>query len=114
MTTAIRSRRTIPALMVFSLIVLSLTSCTAQGKNGLIAHWKFDKGAGDRLVDSSGHGNHGTIHGAAWVKGRVGGCLKFDGVDNYVEVPKSASLNRANEEITLMCWIKTPLPTVRP
>ncbi|MCK4626066.1 MAG: carboxypeptidase regulatory-like domain-containing protein, partial [Phycisphaerae bacterium] len=66
-------------------------------------------GKGDRLLDTSGHGNHGTIHGAEWVKGRVGGGLRFDGVDDYVTVPKSAALNSINKEITLMCRIKTPL-----
>ncbi|MCK4624222.1 MAG: carboxypeptidase regulatory-like domain-containing protein [Phycisphaerae bacterium] len=89
--------------------VLFLTSCSDGDSQGLVAHWKFDEGKGDRLLDTSGHGNHGTIHGATWAKGRVGGGLQFDGVDDYVKVPKSASLNSITKEITLMCWIKTPL-----
>ena len=89
--------------------VLILTSCSAGQNKGLIACWKFDEATGDKLLDTSGNGNHGVIHGARWTKGRVGTGLRFDGVDDYVEVPKSASLNSISKEITLMCWIKTPL-----
>ncbi|MCK4624992.1 MAG: carboxypeptidase regulatory-like domain-containing protein, partial [Phycisphaerae bacterium] len=89
--------------------VLFLASCSAGQGKGLVACWKFEEGKGDKLLDSSGHGNHGTIHGAMWTKGRVGGGLRFDGVDDYVTVPKSTSLNSISKEITLTCWIKTPL-----
>jgi hypothetical protein len=32
-----------------------------------LALYHFDEGQGDVLVDSSGHGHHGKIHGAKWV-----------------------------------------------
>jgi hypothetical protein len=89
--------------------VLFLASCSAGQGKGLVACWSFDEGKGNQLLDTSGHGNHGEIHGTKWAKGRVGGGLLFDGVDDYVVVPKSASLNSISKEITLMCWIKTPL-----
>ncbi|MCK4626068.1 MAG: LamG domain-containing protein, partial [Phycisphaerae bacterium] len=94
------------------LTALLACSCSATSREGLVACWKFDEGKGNRLLDTSGNGNHGTIHGATWTKGRVGGGLRFDGVDDYVEVLKSASLNGPKKEITLMCWIKI-LPTGR-
>ncbi|MCK4624993.1 MAG: hypothetical protein KAV00_06770, partial [Phycisphaerae bacterium] len=100
---------TVLSLSVLLFSALLIASCSPRDSQGLIACWKFDEAKGDRLLDTSGNGNHGTIHGATWTKGRVGGGLRFDGVDDYVEVPKSASLNSANEEVTLMCWIKTPL-----
>ncbi len=33
-----------------------------------LALYHFDEGEGDVLRDASGHGHHGTIHGALWVK----------------------------------------------
>ncbi|MCK4623801.1 MAG: heparinase II/III family protein [Phycisphaerae bacterium] len=96
-------------LSVIAFSALLMASCSPREKQGLVACWRFEEGKGDRLLDTSGRGNHGTIRGATWAKGRVGGGLKFDGVDDYVVVPKSASLNSITKEITLMCWIKTPL-----
>ena len=104
-----RVRGSVLSLSVLIFSALLMASCSPRDKQGLVAHWKFDEGQGGKLIDTSGNGNHGTIHGAAWVTGRVGGGLRFDGVDDYVVIPKSASLNSISKEITLMCWIKTPL-----
>ncbi len=93
--------------LLFSALLIA--SCSPREREGLIACWKFEEGKGAKLLDSSGHCNHGTIHGATWVEGRVGTGLRFDGVDDYVQVPKSASLNSISKEITLMCWIRSPL-----
>ena len=61
----------------------------------------------DKWFDFSGKGNHGTIIGATWTaKGRLGPSLSFDGVDDYVEVPHSASLTSPVNGITVMAWIK--------
>ncbi|MCK4626869.1 MAG: heparinase II/III family protein, partial [Phycisphaerae bacterium] len=99
---------TVLSLSVLLFSALLIASCSDGDSQGLVACWKFDEGKGNRLLDTSGNGNHGTIHGATWTKGRVGGGLRFDGVDDYVEVLKSASLNGPKKEITLMCWIKIP------
>ena len=46
------------------------------------------------VYDRSPFGNHGTIHGAVWQTLPSGkSALSFDGVDDYVEVPDSPSLN---------------------
>jgi len=52
-----------------------------------VLHMKFGEGKGNIAYDSSPHGNHGTIHGASWVRGHTGSALSFDGVDDYVSVP---------------------------
>jgi hypothetical protein len=68
----------------------------------LAGHWKLDNNA----QDSSGNGNHATlIGGPTWVAaGRIGGALSLDGVDDYVNCGKGATLN-ITDTITLAAWI---------
>lgn len=68
-----------------------------------VADWRFSESSGNTAYDSSVNGNNGTINGATWSEGG----LSFDGVDDYVEVPHSSSLNISGSEITLEAWIKT-------
>jgi hypothetical protein len=64
---------------------------------GLVGYWPFDEGSGTIAKDYSGNGNDGTIYGGAtWTTGKVGGALSFDGVDDYVRVNPSASLDITN------------------
>jgi len=69
-----------------------------------VAHWKFDEGEGSTAYDSTDNNNDGTIHGATWTSGKHGSALKFDGVDDYVEAPDSASLD--TESLTITVWFK--------
>jgi hypothetical protein len=70
---------------------------------GMVSYWKFDEGSGSTAFDSIG-GNHGTIHGATWVTGKVKNALSFDGVNDYIEVSDSPSLDIANA-ITIEAWV---------
>jgi len=76
------------------------------GDQGIVGNWLFYylKG-GDHLHDFSPYRIHGTINGAKWVDGRYGWALSFDGVDDYVKVPDSDSLD-ITDEITMTAWIK--------
>ncbi len=73
---------------------------------GLIGYWKMDEASGT-LYDSSGYGNNGTQSGgvAYGATGKVGNALGFDGVDDYVGINHSASLD-LNDIITISFWIK--------
>ena len=66
-------------------LVLLMCSYNRDDDNRLILHYAFDEGAGTRAGDSSGTGNDGAIHGAAFVKSPRGRALRFDGVDDFVE-----------------------------
>jgi hypothetical protein len=50
----------------------------------LIAYWKFDEGSGLTAADSSGNGNNGALIGPAWVSGKIGKALDFDGANDKV------------------------------
>ena len=93
--------------VLVAIIMLSVmpAGVQAQSDDGLVAEWHFDEGFGSVLKDSSGNGNDGVIYGATWVEGKYGKALSFDGVDDYVEVPDSSSLD-ISDGITIEVWVK--------
>ncbi len=83
---------------------------------GPVAWWKFDEKSGTTAYDSiasttySG-GNHGTLGTTtasqpAWTQGEYGGALRFDGSDDFIELPAKDDLNIAGA-ITISAWVKT-------
>jgi len=116
-----KNRKSGPWLLaLFGLLVLPAVCLAADSEEGLVGYWKFDEGQGNICKDSSGHGNHGKIFGnPTWEKGNyaldafgtpimgkdaAGGALKFDGVDDYVNCGRGASLDIAGP-LTLEVWI---------
>ncbi len=81
--------------------------------DGLVGHWTFDgKDMTSNVADSSGNGNTGYLTGftsTTTVIGKIGQALDFDGVDDYVQVANSISLNPAN--ITISVWAKSNTAT---
>jgi len=61
---------------------------------------------GGTVYDLSGYGNHGTLYGPVWRRGPLIGALSFDGVDDYVEVPDSPSLD-ITRKITIEALVLT-------
>ena len=71
----------------------------------LVGAWGFDEASGGSVTDASGRGNAGTIAGATrTASGRFGSALTFDGVNDWVTVPDSASLDLTNRA-TLEAWV---------
>lgn len=82
---------------------------TVTETSGLLAHYKFDEGIGRVASDSSGNGNNGSISGATWIVGKIGNGLSFDGVNDYVRVPR---MNY--DEISICAWfLKNGNDTIR-
>lgn len=89
-----------------------------------VAHWKLDECQGTTANDSSGNGNNGIINlgaggvqnagtcttsSTAWgngANGKVESSLSFDGTDDYVSIPYSASYN-INTNSSVSFWVKT-------
>jgi hypothetical protein len=95
-------------LILFVLVLsVALTSVAKAADPDLVGWWRFDEGSGTIATDFSGYGNDGTLRGdTAWVTGHLGKALRFDGVDDYVEVPHAEILT-ADNEVTVMAWINT-------
>ena len=101
-------RRIGMAVWVLLVLVLAGLPAGVQAEgadDGLVAEWHFDEGSGSVLVDSSGNGNDGVIHGATRVEGKYGKALSFDGVDDYVDCGNGASLD-ITDAITIEAWVK--------
>jgi hypothetical protein len=72
-------------------------------EEGLVACWHFDEGNKDIAYDSSGN-NSGFIYGATWTDGISGFALELDGINDYVSIPDSNSLDITGN-ITIEAWI---------
>lgn len=96
-------------LLVFTWIFSTLTVTApvyADTTTGLIAWWKFEEGVGSSVIDSSGHGNGGTLQNApSWVNWKLGNAVSLDGVNQYMTIPNS--LLQANTVLTVSAWFKT-------
>ena len=98
----------------------------ASLENGLVisqvGNWSFEDGSADTAKDTSGYGNNGNLAGATLCPGGTacptwktatdcdlgfGGCLSFDGTDDYVEILNSLPTNFGAGDFTLSAWINT-------
>jgi len=73
------------------------------GNTALLLH--FDENSGSVAYDGGTYRNNGTISGAVWSAGKSGSGLQFDGVDDVVTIPNSASLNFTGP-FSMEVWIK--------
>ncbi|MCL5282420.1 MAG: LamG domain-containing protein [Planctomycetes bacterium] len=76
------------ATLISLLLLLALPASAQQVPNdpNLIGHWTLDDGSGTVAKEVTGKGLDGMLFGTpTWDKNGVnGGCLLFDGVDDYV------------------------------
>jgi N-acetylneuraminic acid mutarotase len=71
-----------------------------------VGYWRFDEGAGHIAHDSSGNGNGGSVNDASWTNGVLGQALQFDGIDDWVSIPTSQTLEITGNQITFEFWVK--------
>ena len=89
----------------------------------LVGYWSFDDidPSTGKVLDLSGFNNHGTIYSSTtictgypnppsgclqWIDGKIGKALSFDGVDDYVQIPSSSSLNLPGNNESIFLWIR--------
>jgi hypothetical protein len=71
---------------------------------GLVGAWGFDETRGTTAKDSSHPRNTGRISGAKRTRGRHGGALSFDGINDRVTVPDAKALDL--DHLTLEAWLR--------
>ncbi|MBA7671865.1 hypothetical protein ES703_80031 [subsurface metagenome] len=80
-----------------------LTAPADPGPANLVAHYEFEGTAND----SSGNGLHGTAMGdPAFVAGKIGQAISFDGFNNFVEITGYKGILGPNA-VTVTAWINT-------
>jgi len=96
--------RALPPTAVRAEMATPIASSGAAVDAGLVGAYAFNRGSGSVALDASGHGNAGAILGATWTRrGRFGGALRFNGDDDIVRIPASASLD-LRHAMTLSAW----------
>jgi len=69
--------------------------------------WLFDEGRGEKITDSSGNGRDGQLllpGKSAWIDGKFGKALEFDGEQAFVEM--NDPMNTGREGHTISMWVK--------
>jgi len=87
-----------------SAISIIVTDSTGSGFGYPVLYLPFN----GNTNDYSGYNNHGTISGATYVADRAGNpnaALRFDGIDDRVQIPNSTGLN-FTEAISVSIWLK--------
>ena len=87
----------------------------------LPAQWNLElqlnESKGTKAADISGKANHGTLINfstttSPWVKGKLANGLQFDGVDDYIELPRNSGqfpvFDGNGSPFTIAYWLKAP------
>lgn len=91
------------ALLCFQMLLILIPRVYAE--DGLVGYWAFDEGSGNTVADSSVYGNNGTLNNEpTWVDGIYGKALDFDGVNDYIQIPQSSSLD-VTDQVTVEAWV---------
>jgi glucose/arabinose dehydrogenase/chitodextrinase len=82
------------------------TYTLTQAPSGLVGAWGFNEGSGSTTADTSGNGNTASLaNGPSWVAGKHGNAVSLDGINDYLPVPNSPSLDVSGNALTLSAWL---------
>ena len=99
------------AILIWMLLISVAIAHAEIDLGTLGGAWLFDEGKGNTVKDHSGNGNDGTIMGdPKWVDSDLGPALKFDGSDDYLEIPHSDTVNVGEDDFTLVAWLNPAAP----
>lgn len=82
---------------------------SVYGKGDLVAYYPFNGNAND----VSGYLNNGTVNGASLTTDRFdkpNSAYEFNGIDNFILVPHSNSLDITGSELTISMWLYNENP----
>jgi len=97
-------RNELITMLMVAAVLLGGWSPTYADDPTLVGWWKLDDGAGTVAAESSGRSVEGTLFGdPAWdTEGLFGGCLLFDGTDDYIFIDGQFEL----PEYTMAVWFR--------
>jgi YVTN family beta-propeller protein len=75
---------------------------SVKPSDGLVSWWSAEGNANDKF----GNNNGTEMNGATYAPGFVGQAFSFDGIDDYIKVPKSANLD-VGGQVTIQFWMKS-------
>ena len=64
-------------------------------------------GTGTTWYDLSGNANNGTLTNGPTFSNANGGCIVFDGTDDYVSIPNSTSVNPNTDSFSIVAWVNS-------
>jgi hypothetical protein len=106
----------IPILLI---VVPSHTNASQALSDGLVGYWKFDETSGTTAVDSSGHGNNGTLTNGATISTDLPTTsfpnprsLSFDGTNDFVDTGTDIEVFDLTDNFTVSAWVKHNLNSV--
>jgi Concanavalin A-like lectin/glucanases superfamily len=102
------------AIAAAAAFAVALLPAAAQADSfPLVGWWPMNEGSGQVVHDWSFHGNNGYLgstpaadaNDPSWIPGVFfGSALRFDGLDDFVTIPGSSSLQPAN--LTVAAWVR--------
>jgi len=103
------------ALILVSGLPASGWAACVTPPSGMVGWWKLNtmlKSLPPKFPGLGGTGVFGTVDSNSGssdtlVTGKVSNALNFDGIDDYLEVPSSPSLNFGTGDFSIELWIKT-------
>jgi len=109
------SRVAAAAIPLAAAAALGLPNAASAAEFPLRGWWPLSEGKGQVIKDWSGRGHHGFLgetpvadsHDPTWIRGGIlglGSALRFDGVDDYAQVPDDADFKP--QELTVSLWFR--------
>jgi hypothetical protein len=103
------------AIPLATAAALALPSAASAAEFPLTAWWPLAEGKGQVIKDWSGKGHHGFLgetpqadtHDPTWIRGGIfglGSALRFDGIDDYAQVPDSPAFK--TQKLTISLWFR--------
>ena len=73
---------------------------------GLVAGWNFSESTGPTAADVTGNANTATLaNGALWSTGKYGSGIALDGINDYLEVANSPTVNLSGNAMSFSAWV---------
>src|SRR3989339_1000289 len=94
-----------------SALPVSVNIIATPSANSPIGEWRFEEGSGTSAADTSGGNNNGIlVNSPAWLTGKIGKALQFDGLNTYVTISDANALDLA-AGMSLEAWVKSDVIT---